>query len=57
MIAESFFTAGSGQMDKICAAYASELSAFRTGRASTKLLEDLEVDVYGSKMRLKECMA
>lgn len=54
MIAEGFFTSGGAQMDKIVQAYSAELAAFRTGRASTKLLEDVEVDAYGSKMRLKE---
>lgn len=41
-------------MDKVFDAYAADLSGFRTGRASTKILEDLEVEAYGSKMRLKE---
>ena len=32
----------------------SELSKLRTGRANPQILEDLEVDAYGSKMSLKQ---
>jgi ribosome recycling factor len=32
----------------------SELSKIRTGRASASLIEDITIEVYGSKMRLKE---
>jgi ribosome recycling factor len=31
-----------------------ELSKIRTGRATTSLVEDLEIEVYGAKMRIKE---
>lgn len=34
--------------------FKSELSKIRTGRASSSLIEDIAIDVYGSKMRLKE---
>lgn len=34
--------------------FKSELSKLRTGRASGSLIEDITVDVYGSKMRIKE---
>jgi len=34
--------------------FASELSKLRTGRASGSLVEDIIVEVYGSKMRIKE---
>jgi len=54
VIAESFYAETGGQMDKVAEAFSNELSGFRTGRASSKMLEDLEVEVYGSKMRLKE---
>ncbi len=54
MISESVFGESQVKMERVVEAYASELAGFRTGRASTRLLEDLEVDVYGSKMRLKE---
>jgi ribosome recycling factor len=32
----------------------SELSQIRTGRATPSLLENIEVDAYGSKMKVKE---
>lgn len=54
MIPESFFKDGGTRMDKVYEAYTAELSGFRTGRASTKILEDLDVEAYGSKMKLKE---
>jgi ribosome recycling factor len=34
--------------------FKSELSQIRTGRASPALLEELEVEAYGSKMKIKE---
>ncbi len=34
--------------------FTSELSKLRTGRASGSLIEDVTVEVYGSKMRIKE---
>ena len=34
--------------------YEKELAAIRTGRASTKLVEDIKVDVYGQQMRLRD---
>ena len=34
--------------------FKSELTKIRTGRASTSLIEDITIEVYGSKMRLKE---
>jgi len=34
--------------------FSSELSKLRTGRASGSLIEDITVEVYGSKMRIKE---
>ncbi len=54
MIPESFFKDSGARMDKVYEAYTAELSGFRTGRASTKILEDLDVEAYGSKMKLKE---
>ena len=54
MISDSFFTECNSRMDKAHEAYAAELAGIRTGRASTKLLEELEVEAYGSMMRLKE---
>lgn len=35
-------------------AYAKELGGLRTGRASTSLLEGIQVEVYGSKMPLNQ---
>lgn len=34
--------------------FASELTKIRTGRASSALVENLEVDAYGSRMKIKE---
>jgi ribosome recycling factor len=34
--------------------FKSELIKIRTGRASSSLIEDITIEVYGSKMRLKE---
>ncbi|MBU4269267.1 ribosome recycling factor [Candidatus Dependentiae bacterium] len=34
--------------------YERELAAIRTGRASTKLVEDVKVEVYGQQMRIKD---
>jgi len=34
--------------------FAGELTKIRTGRASTALVEDLELDAYGGKMKIKE---
>ncbi|OGH55681.1 MAG: ribosome recycling factor [Candidatus Lindowbacteria bacterium RIFCSPLOWO2_12_FULL_62_27] len=54
MIQESFFKDCGASMDKVCDVFQTDLSGFRTGRASTKILEDLPVDAYGSTMRMKE---
>jgi ribosome recycling factor len=34
--------------------FVAELAKIRTGRASTALVEDLELDAYGGRMKLKE---
>ena len=34
--------------------FKNELSKIRTGRAASSLIEDISIDVYGSKMRIKE---
>jgi len=34
--------------------FKSELSKIRTGRATPSLIEDIQIEVYGSKMRIKE---
>jgi ribosome recycling factor len=42
------------KMDKSLEAFQQEISHIRTGRASVGLIEHLEVDAYGSKMRLDQ---
>lgn len=37
--------------------YEKELLAIRTGRASTKLVEDIKAEAYGQEMKLKELAA
>jgi ribosome recycling factor len=34
--------------------FKSELTKVRTGRATPSLIEDISIDIYGSKMRIKE---
>ncbi len=34
--------------------FAAELTKIRTGRASTALVENIELDAYGSRMKIKE---
>lgn len=41
-------------MQKPIIHYEKELLAIRTGRASTKLVEDIKVESYGQQMRIKE---
>jgi len=40
------------KMDKTIEAFSHELTSVRTGRASTGLLEGIDVDVYGAKMKI-----
>ncbi len=42
------------KMDKSLEAFSHELINIRTGRASVGLLDTIEVDVYGSKMKLNQ---
>jgi len=42
------------KMDKCVDAYRQELANIRTGRAHTGLLESVEVEVYGSKMKINQ---
>ncbi len=42
------------KMDKSVLAYREELSQLRTGRASVGLLDAVDVEVYGSKMKLNQ---
>ncbi|MCY4047954.1 MAG: ribosome recycling factor [Candidatus Dadabacteria bacterium] len=41
-----------GRMEKTVSAFESELAKIRTGKASTGLIEGLEVDYHGAKMPL-----
>lgn len=54
MIREDFYKDVSGRMEKAVSAFENELGGFRTGRANPKLVEDIDVEVYGSRMKLKE---
>ncbi len=42
------------KMDKSIEAFAHELSSIRTGRASVALLDAIEVEAYGAKMKLNQ---
>ena len=42
------------KMAKSVEAFAHELSTIRTGRASTALLDSIEVEAYGSRMKLNQ---
>lgn len=42
------------KMEKSLSAFQQELSHIRTGRASVGLLDSIEVDAYGSKMKLNQ---
>ncbi|MFO7661915.1 MAG: ribosome recycling factor [Chloroflexota bacterium] len=42
------------RMDGAIKSLESDLAAFRTGRASTKLIEHLKVELYGSEMHLNQ---
>ncbi|RMD47693.1 MAG: ribosome recycling factor [Aquificota bacterium] len=42
------------RMKKVISKYKEELAGIRTGRASSSIVENIEVDYYGSKMHLKQ---
>lgn len=42
------------ELNDVVEFFSSELGKLRTGRASGSLIEDITVEVYGSKMRIKE---
>jgi ribosome recycling factor len=42
------------EIDKIAEFFGSELRGFHTGRATISLVEELGIDVYGQRMRLKD---
>jgi len=51
---EEFFGDGRDRMDKAVVATHNEFNTVRTGRASTALLDRINVDYYGSKTPLKQ---
>lgn len=50
----AFYEEARSKMDKTIEAFRHELSSIRTGRASVGILEGVEVDAYGSKMKLNQ---
>ena len=42
------------KMDKAIAHFQSQLDSYSTGKANPSLVQDIMVDAYGTKMRLKE---
>ncbi len=42
------------KMDKSLVSFQNEISHIRTGRASTGLVDSIEVEVYGQKMKINE---
>ncbi|OGB83860.1 ribosome recycling factor [candidate division TM6 bacterium RIFCSPHIGHO2_12_FULL_32_22] len=51
---DDFQKAIAPEMQKHIQHFQKELTAIRTGRASSSLVEDLLIECYGSKMKLKE---
>jgi ribosome recycling factor len=51
---EAIFKEAEVSMKKAVEYFKNEIAGFRTGRASTKLVEDIKVEYYGSKMPLKQ---
>jgi len=51
---EAIFKEAESSMKKAVDYFKNEIAGFRTGRASTKLVEDIKVDYYGSKMPIKQ---
>jgi ribosome recycling factor len=51
---EAIFKEAETSMKKAVEYFKNEIAGFRTGRASTKLVEDIKVEYYGSKMPLKQ---
>ncbi len=51
---KSFEKLLSGHMDKPLKHFEKELTAIRTGRANTSLIENLKVDCYGQMMNLRD---
>jgi len=53
-MAHEFIEEAKEKMDRTIQAFSQELTGIRTGRASTGLLDNIEVDVYGQKMKLNQ---
>ena len=51
---EAIFKEAEISMKKAVEYFKNEIAGFRTGRASTKLVEDIKVEYYGSKMPIKQ---
>ncbi len=51
---EAIFKEAEISMKKAVDYFKNEIAGFRTGRASTKLVEDVKVEYYGSKMPIKQ---
>jgi len=51
---EAIFKEAEQSMKKAVDYFKNEIAGFRTGRASTKLVEDIKVEYYGSKMAIKQ---
>lgn len=47
-------TSASDKMDKSVESFHQELTAIRTGRANASMLDMIEIDVYGSQMKLNQ---
>jgi len=51
---EEIFKSTEEDMKKAVQYFKNEIAGFRTGRASTALVEDVKVDYYGSKVPIKQ---
>ena len=53
-MADAMVTAARAKMTKSLEAFQHELTTIRTGRASVGLLDAVDVDVYGTKMKINQ---
>ncbi len=51
---QDYLKEAESKMKKVVSKYKEELKGIRTGRASTAIVENLEVEYYGTKMPLKQ---
>lgn len=54
MMTHDALTEANSKMDKSLIAFQQEMSGIRTGRANPGLLDAVDVDVYGSKMKINQ---